>query len=676
MLFTLSGCINAGSASDSNTVAMIPGFQGGGAVAQPVPQGYPAVTNTIQVTLGDTSPTQMYVHLSQPYVPEGPVTFIITNESTTMEHELVGFSTKTLAADFPITGFEGDPDKIDEDKAGTVILDTGASLKPGAIQMITTHLKAGHDALVCNLSGHYKAGMHVDLWVTPKGSTPVLATMGDTSPTQMYVHLSQPYVPAGPVTFIITNASTTMEHELVGFATPTMAADFPITGFEGSPDKIDEDKAGTSVLDTGAALKPGATQMITTDLKAGHDALVCNLSGHYRAGMHVDLWVTPAGSTPVLATLGDTSATAMYVHLSQPYVPAGPVTFIITNESTTMEHELVGFATKTMAADFPITGFEGSPDKMDEAKAGKVILDTGAALKPGATQMVTTDLKAGHDALVCNLSGHYRAGMHVDLWVTPAGSTPVLATLGDTSPTVMYVHLSQPYVPAGPVTFIITNESTTMDHELVGFSTKTMAADFPITGFEGSPDKIDEAKAGPVILDTGASLKPGATQMITTNLKAGHDALVCNLSGHYRAGMHVDLWVTPAGSTPVAVTMGDTTATQMYVHLSQPYVPAGPVTFIITNESTDMEHELVGFSTKTLAADFPITGFEGSPDKIDEAKAGKVVLDTGASLKPGATQMVTTDLKAGHDALVCNLSGHYRAGMHVDLWVTPLAAIA
>ncbi|MGZ4126505.1 MAG: sulfocyanin-like copper-binding protein [Actinomycetota bacterium] len=33
--------------------------------------------------------------------------------------------------------------------------------------------------------------------------------------------------------------------------------------------------------------------------------------------------------------------------------------------------------------------------------------------------------------------------------------------------------------------------------------------------------------------------------------------------------------------------------------------------------------------------------------------------------------MLTADLSAGHYALVCNLSGHYKAGMHVDFWVTP-----
>ena len=137
--------------------------------------------------------------------------------------------------------------------------------------------------------------------------------------------------------------------------------------------------------------------------------------------------------------------------------------------------------------------------------------------------------------------------MHIDFWVTPAGATPVTADLGDTSSTQMFIHLSQDYAPAGPVSFIINNTSTTMEHELVGFATKTMAADYKITGFEGSPDKIDEDKAGPVVLDTGASLKPGTSQMVTiANMKPGHYALVCNLSGHYKAGMHIDFWVTPA----------------------------------------------------------------------------------------------------------------------------------
>ena len=164
----------------------LPGGGGkGGAAAVPQSAARTGVP-VIDVTLGDTSSTQMFIHLSADSAPAGRVTFIIHNSSTDMDHELVGFLTKTMADAYKITGFEGDPNRIDEDTAGPVVLDTGAALKPGTTKMMTVTMPAGHAALVCNLPGHYKAGMHVDFWAYPRGSTPVTATLGDTSATQMF----------------------------------------------------------------------------------------------------------------------------------------------------------------------------------------------------------------------------------------------------------------------------------------------------------------------------------------------------------------------------------------------------------------------------------------------------------------------------------------------------------
>ena len=45
-------------------------------------------------------------------------------------------------------------------------------------------------------------------------------------------------------------------------------------------------------------------------------------------------------------------------------------------------------------------------------------------------------------------------------------------------------------------------------------------------------------------------------------------------------------------------------------------------------------------------------------------------------MKPGASMMLTIDMAQGHYAIVCNLNGHYAAGMHQDFWVTPVAQLA
>jgi uncharacterized cupredoxin-like copper-binding protein len=97
-------------------------------------------------------------------------------------------------------------------------------------------------------------------------------------------------VGSGRITFNVENKGS-IPHEFVVLSTDTVAADFPITSFEGEPDRFDEDTAGTNVGETGD-MNPNATKSITIDLAPGHYALVCNLPSHYRLGMHIDFTVT------------------------------------------------------------------------------------------------------------------------------------------------------------------------------------------------------------------------------------------------------------------------------------------------------------------------------------------------------------------------------------------------
>ena len=161
----LAACQDAGPASDSNTVVMIPNYQSGGQV-QPQPQSYTQTTNVITVALGESDPNTMYIHMSQPYAPEGKVSFIVTNEGTET-HEFVVLQTKTPAADFPIVSFEGEKNRIDEDAKGVVNAGETGDMEPGTTMMMTLDLAAGHYAIVCNLPGHYANGMHEDFWAAP-----------------------------------------------------------------------------------------------------------------------------------------------------------------------------------------------------------------------------------------------------------------------------------------------------------------------------------------------------------------------------------------------------------------------------------------------------------------------------------------------------------------------------
>jgi uncharacterized cupredoxin-like copper-binding protein len=117
-----------------------------------------------------------------------------------------------------------------------------------------------------------------------------------------------------------------------------------------------------------------------------------------------------------------------------------------------------------------------------------------------------------------------------------------------------------------------------------------------------------------------------------------------------------------AEGTPVAVAVGETDVQHMYMNVDQATVPAGTVTFTVSNEGVK-KHEFVILSTDVLASDMKI---EGS-DEVNEDKYTGV--DEIGDLPAGETKTLTVDLKPGHYTLICNIKGHVRMGMYSDITV-------
>ena len=143
------------SRSGFSTIASLPSASPG-ASASP--------SNQITVALGEASTSQMFIKLSSNTAPSGKVTFYVHNEGNST-HEFVVLKTDTPAANFPITSWEGEADRFNEDQAGANVGETG-DLKPGATKTLAITLAPGHYAVACNLPGHYRMGMHQDFQVT------------------------------------------------------------------------------------------------------------------------------------------------------------------------------------------------------------------------------------------------------------------------------------------------------------------------------------------------------------------------------------------------------------------------------------------------------------------------------------------------------------------------------
>ncbi len=106
----------------------------------------------------------------------------------------------------------------------------------------------------------------------------------------------------------------------------------------------------------------------------------------------------------------------------------------------------------------------------------------------------------------------------------------------------------------------------------------------------------------------------------------------------------------------VTVTMGSPDEYSMVPEPAE--VAAGTVTFTVVNDGA-MEHEMVVVETDKGAANL---GMENG--EADETGAVDEIV-----LGPGEQGELTVDLASGKYALVCNLPGHYAAGMYADFTV-------
>jgi uncharacterized cupredoxin-like copper-binding protein len=127
--------------------------------------------------------------------------------------------------------------------------------------------------------------------------------------------------------------------------------------------------------------------------------------------------------------------------------------------------------------------------------------------------------------------------------------------------------------------------------------------------------------------------------------------------------------VLPAcsGSTePPAGRAGDgtigTTVRDFAITLEEHSTPAGSTTFDITNDGPST-HEFVVFRTDLAEDALPVDGATVSEDDLD-------LVDEAEDIAPGVGATLAVDLDPGAYVVICNVEGHYRAGMHASLTVT------
>ena len=113
------------------------------------------------------------------------------------------------------------------------------------------------------------------------------------------------------------------------------------------------------------------------------------------------------------------------------------------------------------------------------------------------------------------------------------------------------------------------------------------------------------------------------------------------------------------GSSPGTVSA---TEQDFSITLASSSGPAGSVTFNIANQGPST-HEFVIVQTDDAPDALPTKDGEVDEDKL-------TVVDEQEDIAPSTTATLTSNLDAGSYVIICNIPGHYEAGMRAGLTVS------
>ena len=137
----------------------------------------------------------------------------------------------------------------------------------------------------------------------------------------------------------------------------------------------------------------------------------------------------------------------------------------------------------------------------------------------------------------------------------------------------------------------------------------------------------------------------------------------CAADGNDAAG-NVAVDSSSAGSSANEGNFISGTVEEWKVSVSPNAATAGEVKFTIENKGT-IGHEFLVVKTDILDGKITLDG-----DHFSEPSPGLEVIDEIGEFPAGSTELLVLSLEAGNYQLVCNLPGHYAAGMHTSFVVS------
>lgn len=239
------------------------------------------------------------------------------------------------------------------------------------------------------------------------------------------------------------------------------------------------------------------------------------------------------------------------------------------------------------------------------------------------------------------------------------------------------VQVSAQKAEAGEVTFAIANYGS-IEHEFLVVKTDYEPGKIPL----GADNRFAEDAQGVEVVDEIPEFAVNTANVLKVNLEAGKYQLLCNIAGHYKNGMY-SAFEVEAGDAGAAMGSGEShsgdqsadgdkvsnditgSVKEWAVGIDANEAKAGDVTFTITNQGT-IQHEFLVVKTDYKPGEIP---FEKGAKRFSEEDPGLKVIDEIPEWEVGQTKTLKVTLEPGSYQVLCNIEGHYKAGMWAPLTV-------
>ena len=448
----------------------------------------------------------------------------------------------------------------------------------------------------------------------PSGPTSV-----DVTETNFKISLSTATVPAGKVTFHVTNKADSIPHQFA-----VIKSDQPADQLPTSNGKVDT--TNLNVIGSTDNIQTGKNQDLTVDLSAGKYVVICNLPSHYQNGMYATFTVT--GQQGQAQQGQAQQGQAQQGQAQQGQAQQGQTQQGQTQQGQTQQGQTQqGQGQPAQGGDQqnPGNGQQSAQSQQpQQVQPPQGSLPANGAtplivVVPGAAQAaqispMTITVTPGELALVYNLSGQGQNGENLRLTVQIQNS----AAQGQPA---------QPQAQQGQTQQGQTQQGQTQQ----GQTQQGQVEQSQTQQNQAQPGQSQDQQGQGNSPQSSSAQQPSPAQR-------------------------------PPSQQANSVQRVDVTETSFKISLASASIAPGKVTFHITNQAQDLPHQF-----ELIKTDQPTNQLPLSNGMVDTSNLN-VVANTD-NIHPGASQDLTVDLTPGTYVLLCNLPGHYQQGMYAGLTV-------